>query len=556
MLWFSFCLSFLFGQIAKGNYSEECESIKDNNYTIISIYSLTTVTVGTSGRALVGAQRIGLNLINDDKNIFPNYRFEIRVLDAEGSSITALKNALIIGEENSDNLIVCRNNITNFVTKVNLPIVLGAPWSGLSAMITPALNAFNFIGLSSSASSILLSNVNNFPYFIRMPPNDGYQAYGIINLCLTFNWNKIIILYINNIYGIYLTTSILSIGLENGIEIYSIAFDLHDINSYKEAAKFAHKLDIYIIVLIAYNDAMTELTYVLDEQGMMKYPYYYIGDSAWYEASDIIAKGIVNEYEGMIGMVTFEGSLFNISQYNNIKNDRTLYHVFNTSIYETNNFLYLWNQTYHNNPALVYNISVPTVWAPYAWDSVNVLVNGLKYFEDIFGNLNKIWDNNGSFTQNEIVEILYNIVVNKTSFLGATGNITFDNNGDRTQGFYSFGNLLINGTMNLFGYCYLTKSNQLKYEIDKEKIIWPKDFIEKNMIPQSEQSVINEILVLDSKLVNVVIFFICLSIVIVLILIIFTIVFKNERIIKATSWKLNIVSCFGMFEFSMFLNII
>ena len=212
------------------------------NKTVINIYALTTITLGEGGRGVVGSQRLHLDEINKNDSIFPDYEFTITPYDSQGDSVTALKYALQM-IENEDNLILNYSNETGY-TEVTLPIVLGAPWSSLSVITAPALGGFNFGMVSSAATSVLLSETGDFPFFYRTPPADNVQSAGVIKLCTEFGWDKIAIMYVNNNYGVYLAISILSLALQENIEAYSIPFEHLSIESYELAAKQISELGV------------------------------------------------------------------------------------------------------------------------------------------------------------------------------------------------------------------------------------------------------------------------------------------------------------------------
>lgn len=205
--------------------------------TIINIYALTTIDKGETGRAITATQRLFLEQLNNDTTHFPDYTFNITVFDAQADAITALKYALIL-INNEDNLESTHDN----TTVVTLPIIFGCPWSSLSTITAPALGGFNFGQISSSATSQVLADTGNFPFFYRTPPSDGVQAQGIIKLCNEFGWDNIAIMYLNNAYGVYLAVEVLSLALEEQIETYSISFEPYDVDSYTVAAKQIHEL--------------------------------------------------------------------------------------------------------------------------------------------------------------------------------------------------------------------------------------------------------------------------------------------------------------------------
>ena len=76
--------------------------------------------------------------------------------------------------------------------------------SSLSSVTSPALTAMNWLQISSSATSIALSDRIRFKTFYRTIASDHLQAIGIIRLLEYFNWYRFGILYINDAYGIFI----------------------------------------------------------------------------------------------------------------------------------------------------------------------------------------------------------------------------------------------------------------------------------------------------------------------------------------------------------------
>lgn len=94
-----------------------------------------------------------------------------------------------------------------------------------------------------------------------------------------------------------------------------------------------------------------------------------------------------------------------------------------------------------------------------------------------------------------VIHILNNILLNNTSFLGASGHISFDKNGDRKNGLFGFYNALKNGTVQSIGYYQQLNKNtkNITAIIDINSIKWPSDFQKYNMIPRSNILIINKI---------------------------------------------------------------
>ena len=147
---------------------------------------------------------------------------------------------------------------------------------------------------------------------------------------------------------------------------------------------------------------------------------------------------------------------------------------------------------------------------------------------------------------------LDNIIKYKTSFLGATGKVDFNNDtGDREYGFFMFGNFKINddnpnGIMEYIGY-YIKdpQTGEIIGAIDDNLIIWPDEFVSKGKIPQSSQIEILKTKHLNKDIVIGLSVCIFISIIIIICYIVLMMINKEKKAIRSSSWKLNIVSCIG-----------
>ena len=151
-----------------------CHTVLTTAMDTVLVYALTTITEGVSGQPIVAGQQLALRELNENHERFPNFTFVLEVLDSKGDSINALKHALDIVQV--DSLFLSNDTVI-------LPIVLGSPWSSMSAITSPTLAAFDFGSISSTATSIALSDTASYPTFFRTAPSDALQAQGVIKLC-------------------------------------------------------------------------------------------------------------------------------------------------------------------------------------------------------------------------------------------------------------------------------------------------------------------------------------------------------------------------------------
>eukprot|EP01083_Nonionella_stella_P195688 720646_1 len=102
---------------------------------------------------------------------------------------------------------------------------------------------------------------------------------------------------------------------------------------------------------------------------------------------------------------------------------------------------------------------------------------------------------NGSMDAQQVLDALDQIIRNDIQFLGATGNVTFDEKGDRRNGLYGYGNILPNGTVHYFGYF-----DGNIFKINEGNIVWPSYFIDKGLIPRSSKLITRQILTIHPVL--------------------------------------------------------
>ena len=450
--------------------------------TSVTIYSLTIFSEH-EGYNILGAQQLYLQQFSNSNtsnkfssnNNSDNYEFNILPLDTNGDSVTTINLALDIAQ-NINNEECSKNQLIKFENssyrEVVLPLILGAPLSSLNAITVPLLSGFNFGQISSTSTSVLLSDSESYPYFYRTIPSDNGQAEAIINLCKLFNWDKIGIMYVNDFYGVYLNVGIMDLALENNIETYSMSFQLYDNTSYQHAARQIEQLDLFIVVLILHTVPLSDIIkYGLEEEGVFGYPYYYI-----------LSEVVEDLPRGYMGTAPWVADAITVSDFgnyiNNYDNDG-----YAESFATANEINRLWNMTYELNPDIVFNMTSPDAFSYYAWDSINALMNSLVIYDLHFG-IETIW--NGSYNQSFVMKSLNDILINNVHFFGATGNVSFDSNGDRENGDYLFRNSINDNNSVNFYPIHSNSTQYKKYGIDIfNDVVWPQEFENLGIIPQS-----------------------------------------------------------------------
>ena len=517
----------------------------------IHLYALSTTSNDeTTGQATTAIQQLFLDdyQLTTDSYIFD---FNLTELDSESSIIQAMRNALSV--------IQFENELYNPSRKeLVFPLILGCPWSSLSAVSVPTLGGFNFGQISSSTTSTYLSDSGTYPYLSNLSPNDDYQAQGIMYLCQRFNWTRIGVMYVSDFYGVYLATNVLSLSLELGIEAYSVSFDQVDTATHENAAKAVKSMNVFVIVLITHGNVLDSLYGYLDDQDLIGYPYYYIGDSAWFDESDIDSINSNNDslpyiFDGYIGLVPWQANKLSLETLDT-DTEYDFEEISMTASKIANNVSQVWDIGYENNPSSMYYLKYPTNWVNYAWDSMLVLMHTIERYDDIYG-MDSVWDSSNENYLNEdqgelmarLDNILHNIS-NESPFIGATGEISFDSNGQRLGGIYTFGNYLGGEEgINCFGWYYYDQgSENYTFVINESAIIWPQDFIDQDIIPRTEQMTTVEVTTINASIFAVFMFFIVVSIILAIALLFFTLILSKNPAIHKINYQLNVIGLIGI----------
>eukprot|EP01083_Nonionella_stella_P209415 759154_1 len=475
------------------------------------------------------AQEFAVRHINNDSALLPNYKLQLKPqIAANDSEIMAFKHAMSLINKTTSSLVTADGCII-------IHIVLGCPYSGMSIMTTPALNAFNFAMISSSATAIRLSNTHSFEYFYRTVPDDSIQAKAIIQLLKHEDankpfWDQILIMHDNDAYGVGLAIELLELCTKHGIGVNSISYEGNDPISMDTAASSIQDLEVYIVVLIAHGADLRSVINTLKDKDMWNYPWYYIGVDGWMNPSHFEKQNVSTETAGSIGTVPWQPGHLSFDYKGNMRN------IYNQSQGYSELISKIWENQYYKDASFVDHRSRPGSWAPYQWDSVYAIAHTLHTFDDIY-NLSSIF--NGSMTSAMVVNALDDIIVNKINFVGATGTVTFHPTGNREYGIYSYGNARLNGEVLSIGY-YI---NENTYKIDTDKIVLPSGFDKK--WPRSTQQTTYKLITINSMLFAFVTVLVVMSTLMVIFFMFSIIRFRKHPVVKAGSWKLNILVCVG-----------
>ena len=372
----------------------------------------------------------------------------------------------------------------------------------------------------------------------RTIPSDGLQAEGIILLCNTFNWTSIAIVYINDPYGLHLSLGIQQLAKEYQIETTAVAISYEDESTYDYAATQIHNLGVYIIVVIVHNDdSIQRLFSHFKDGGIMGYPYLYLGVDAWFDGSAITEWNLTKQTQGFVGTTPWQPNSLPLDSYSD-----EVKPAVEQSMLKSKALSDSWTEYYNNanSKGKLKDLEKPGSTYIYGYDALYSLVFAMQYMEDNIGCIHCLLQ-----TDPNIISTLHQIILNDVDFIGASGHVIFDKIGERKNGLYSFGNILENGSLNYFGYFSQDIDGNITYKLDAAKIVWPKYFRDKQMIPRSEPLMYQKYKNIPILLTLIIFVVAMLSILIAIGFIITLSCHRNNKIILAASWRLNIVMCIG-----------
>eukprot|EP01083_Nonionella_stella_P014220 39982_1 len=454
----------------------------------INIYAITTSF--SVGESIARGHELAINTINENPSILSSYYINLTVLPSGDDSTNALLHALAISSEGADiDFGSHGDHDPNASISYNMPIVLGCDWSSLSTVTAPVLSAFSWSQISSSSTSVILSETS-FGYFYRTIPDDNLQAHALIFLCQTFNWTQIGIIHVNDNYGVYLAVAISELATVNYIQVHSIAFERDEAPSYGNAVSSMREIGVYTMILISHgDDEIKQLFNDIQEQDMLRYPYYYVAVDGWLDAK-IIQNFTTNytDYEGIIGTLPWQPIILNETYYNDTtdhdNHDLRAMYSEAQSIYK--NIEARYYKTYGNDSSDLNPFGSRLI---YGYESAMVFIYILQKLEEKY-TLRKVLRNEHF----DMIGNISDIILKDIEYFGVTGPVAFDQNtGDRLHGFYSFGYITKSGQIDLFGYSYFDPNHtvngtnglehRFKGVIDADLIVWPDAFVSEGVVP-------------------------------------------------------------------------
>ena len=498
--------------------------------TCLSSEVLNIYTIDSLDYAATIGYRLALEQINQNEpDLLPNHTLQLIELHTGADTTIALQQVL-----NLTKAARCSCTKNTEQKYVSVPIVLGQR-SSICSITAPVLDTVNWAQISSYATSVALSDRTKYPTFYRTIADDSLQAAGIVGMLQHFEWTNIAVVYVNDLYGGFLAIEIVNLASADytrQFEVTPIAFNDGDTESIETAVKQLRVSGVFIAILITHSNDLPVLFSALKAQSVWGYPYYYIGVDSWIDSETIISKNITSFTDGYLGTAMWGSSMLSKTDY--VLNGSSLERMYNASFEKQQYFEEFWEEQYAENPSIFYGFRSPPILSYYGWDSAYTIAYILQHILEENGTLDHVDTTN--------IDWINEIITEHIDFIGVTGNVSFQDNGDRDKGLFAFGNILTNGSISWIG--YFSDFYGTTY-FDEDSIVWPQDFVDRNMTPRTSVLIHTKMLSINSALFITMSTLAGISILIAMILMALTLKYSNEPIIRAASWRLNIAACIG-----------
>lgn len=196
-------------------YDPRYQYVQEGDLNIGAILSIHSSNKGTVCSGNVGEFRyvkyaeaihFAINKINSENILLPNITLGFVVLDDCFLSSLALARAiqfmpLDCRDCSTAHHLIANNAMTHNSSFYDVVGVLGAYTSQLTVTVANVLSLFKIPQISHTATSDVLSNKKQFPYFFRMVPPDKYQVQVMSHVLSYFNWTYVSLVYSEGSYG-------------------------------------------------------------------------------------------------------------------------------------------------------------------------------------------------------------------------------------------------------------------------------------------------------------------------------------------------------------------
>ncbi|KAK3256011.1 hypothetical protein CYMTET_34834, partial [Cymbomonas tetramitiformis] len=237
------------------------------NVKIGAMYPLFKTTAGDCQYDPAGARRLqafllALEEINNSSDILPNTRLSYSVYDSKRDAGQSFFQAIAAQTWGAD-------------------VVVGPANSGSSVNSQLLLREYDIPQISYSSTSAELSVVEQYPYFMRTCPSDAFQAVGMAELCIHYNWTSVATLYSSSAYGTAGIEAFVVAARERGIDVLSTQSFQPDADDFSTQIQATLDTEAKVIIIFCSSHAAAHLMEQGYSMGLGGSGYVFIGsDSA------------------------------------------------------------------------------------------------------------------------------------------------------------------------------------------------------------------------------------------------------------------------------------
>jgi len=391
------------------------------------------------------AQRFVFARVNRDDGLLRNYELTLRILETgvDVNEETALNHSMAISEQ----FLSCDASLDQ--SSLISPIVLGCPFSAYSELTSRVFTLFHMLQISATSSSKELCS-EPVQSFFRTNGNNYVVAQRLLQLCQQRAWSSILVVYQNDAWGQDYWTSIQEQAEEYGISAKSKKVTRGNQEDIEAAADLLHEEDALSVSILAMfgDDVARFLKY-----GDFGDGYSFIGTDGWFAEGVIAQYNMTNATKGRsFGALPFDAGLLTLDEYRtyNISGaNETIYNE-SRSIYDSVTAHLLNENSFPIMRSVMCN----------AYDAAYALALALDAYEHKYypRTLREaLADCNG---RRHVAAALRAILVEMPPFIGCSGLVQFDENGDRVDSSLLYGYVTENGsirilanTSDICGYC-------------------------------------------------------------------------------------------------------
>eukprot|EP01084_Bolivina_argentea_P135437 238647_1 len=367
--------------------------------------------------------QLAVDAINNNPYLLKNY--ELRLIQRDSMVID--RKGLEFSREIIQSFFTCSiegNNDSNFLIS---PILLEPTWSSTAIPLSQLFKSFDLLHIGSCATSTKLTAKDHSAFF-RTIMSDKYQGQAIAKLCKYYNWNRIGYVSMDDLRTDSL--AVIQQYSQDNVEIKHVSYKENDIESIRKAAKYIVDNKLYVTVLNMRGDHLETLFKELETINGTIDPYFYIGtDITWFDEGIVKTYNISEYLDGYISTIPGTPFMVTKDEYLSFDESSDAEEIYKIATEINIELQDKWHE-YHAK-----HTGFNNAWhnyIPYAYDSVWALAHALDIFDNKYG-LSEYLSGCDTKLRQFAVEKLREILI-QNMFYGATGAVSFDDNGNRVGG--------------------------------------------------------------------------------------------------------------------------